>query len=921
MYARVLWIAELAREPGRHAGFLARLGAEHVDLLGYAPVPATAWVGLRGWGAAEAAIDAGEAQLAEARAALRAAVPSVGGELLLRLDGESVGEAITRYAPDVVLVGPVSARSIPAALSVLDDVVRVHRRPALWTAGRDPDARGEPLAEIVAPFDGDLRAMGPVTAFLRDRCGPTHRAALLVLDHAADVDLAELAELVGVRARLELVRPEAGVLEAMVALSAEVERRRADLVVVSDGPPRSAHTLRTWMIVVGSAWRTTAPVLVLPAAQAGEAWDGPLDASDAIVARAVAPFRVERLGSFGQPALLPDVRLAVVVPGQAFALDAEAGQLLVPGGVLPDGPGRFTVGLTRPGETDDPVLFPELTVTAVRTEAERVVLVDAAVVRPGLPALPEGPVVVAVRLRPTESFRAIRDRLARLGLPPLVLDARAILDEGNADDMPAEVDAVRLCRVAERLRAAGVHVAAVVHDAARPPHARGFLAAHVRALRDPAWLAGADAAFVPPRVVDADDVAGRLDVACAAPLVPGNRVRFDLDNHEGRDRFVELVRGAEQRIHLQQYIVYDDPVVVRQLEVELADAAARGVQIRFLVDSMYSLHGSFGATNPVLDRLAAHDNVRVIASRPVDRIAGIELLKQRDHRKLMIVDGRHAMVTGRNLSRPYYEGFDEVKLDAATSYVVVPWQDAAAWVEGPIVRDIDAAFLRAWTAFGGEPFPLLDAAAVGGHGCRFVVHEGLRDARSHEAWLALIDGARERLDVFNSFPLALEVQRALLRAVRRGVRVRVLFGNVRPLHGAAGTPFPGGAFRDLANALVHARMDAIALAGGEAWEFAVSGVPGWAPDLGPVRPHVHAKVVAVDGQWAATGSANLDLASTYWDSEVMLVVEDRDVAEDLHARLDTIVAGSLRVDPEDEQWRWRASRRATLIRYWPPLIG
>ncbi len=105
---------------------------------------------------------------------------------------------------------------------------------------------------------------------------------------------------------------------------------------------------------------------------------------------------------------------------------------------------------------------------------------------------------------------------------------------------------------------------------------------------------------------------------------------------------------------------------------------------------------------------------------------------------------------------------------------------------------------------------------------------GLRDAYTLEAYLALVETARSHVYVVKTFPLQLEVQRALLRAVRRGVRVRVLCGNVLPLHGASPEPFggAGASLRGLATQLVHARLDALVAAGADAYQFAVRGVPG-----------------------------------------------------------------------------------------------
>ncbi len=118
----------------------------------------------------------------------------------------------------------------------------------------------------------------------------------------------------------------------------------------------------------------------------------------------------------------------------------------------------------------------------------------------------------------------------------------------------------------------------------------------------------------------------------------------------------------------------------------------------------------------------------------------------------------------------------------------VPWLDAGARVEGPAVAALERSFLQAWTEAGGRLRHRRDPAC-GPTPARVVVHHGLRDASTLEAYLALIETAKSHVYAVNGFPLILEIQHAFLRALRRGVRVRALFGNLTPTHD--GTPFEG----------------------------------------------------------------------------------------------------------------------------------
>ena len=251
---------------------------------------------------------------------------------------------------------------------------------------------------------------------------------------------------------------------------------------------------------------------------------------------------------------------------------------------------------------------------------------------------------------------------------------------------------------------------------------------------------------------------------------------------------------------------------------------------------------------------------------------------------------------------------------------MVPWLDAGARLEGPAVAALEGSFLEAWTDAGGRAFDIAPCPQAGTAAARVIVHRGLRDAHTVDAYIGLIDSARSHVYVINGFPLLLEIQHALLRALRRGVRVRTLIGNLTPRHGAGPFSGPWSAARTMATSFVHSRMDPIVAAGGECYEFVVPHQPGWDGSVGDIRPHVHAKALSVDGLMCAVGSANLDVTAGYWESELLLVVEDRSLATAVEARLDELLAASRRVDPDDPDWQQRAERRRWM-RYWPGVLS
>ncbi|MGZ7078525.1 MAG: phospholipase D-like domain-containing protein, partial [Thermoanaerobaculia bacterium] len=137
-----------------------------------------------------------------------------------------------------------------------------------------------------------------------------------------------------------------------------------------------------------------------------------------------------------------------------------------------------------------------------------------------------------------------------------------------------------------------------------------------------------------------------------------------------------------------------------------------------------------------------------------------------------------------------------------------------------------------------------------------------------------------------------------------------------------GQPFKGpwSTARTEATDLVHSRMDALVAAGAEAYQFAVREQAGWSRGLGVIHPHVHAKVMSIDGEVCSVGSANLDITAGYWENELMLIIEDASITRALETRIDQLIAGSERIDRNDPVWQQTAQRRKWM-RHWPGLLS
>lgn len=830
--------------------------------------------------------------------ALRACAGSLarGAEVMLaeELGAGALEELARDEAVDLVAAAGLSASAIPLLAGLRKSLTL----PLLWI-GAAPAAEG-PMREIACVAIG-ARARGAVAAFLRDHGSAGLRCTILG-PRVPDVRLTEALSIGGIDAHIEFASSGGAGLLA------------PDLLVVAHLPGA--------LLAVPPPW--PAPVLVLPPLAAPRTLLRRIDAADAVDLGGPSRVRITLEVGVGRLEPIPDQEIAFVVRGRiAGRARSQDGFVELPAGD-PESYGLFRATAAEGG---DPVAEVEVRIEVLRQGALPLYLFDADLPDDDLARLARiggsgGPDLLAVRLRPVRSCAWLRARLASFGLPERVADASAVLDEGAALDVPEEAGPVRLARVAARMRGAGMPVAAVVHGGPHTPRALGFAAFRA----DEITQAPMDAAltvgplphlFEPP--AQRQTLASLLDGATGAAAIPGNRIELELDNPTARGWLLDAIARAERRIHFQVYMALDDDVGA-EVESALAAAAARGVTVRVVVDSLHGLHGSFGLVNPLFSRLGARPGVELRVLRPVAGAPSIEDLKQRDHRKVVVVDGALALVGGRNLSHEYYTGFDEVRLGPDSPWREVPWLDAGARVEGPAVAALERSFLDAWTAAGGLPFEVLPQETAGNATVRVVVHHGLRDVTTLETYLALIDTARSHIWTVNGFPLLLEIQRALLRAMARGVRVRAIAGRTTPTHEE--TPFrgPWSTARRAACELVDSRLDALVAAGAGVYRLAVRERPGWAPGLGTVHPHVHAKVVSVDGRVCTVGSANLDVTAAYWEDEHLLVVEDETVAGSLEARLEEIAGSSLRIRPDAPEWSEAARRRTWMLR-WPGLLS
>lgn len=160
--------------------------------------------------------------------------------------------------------------------------------------------------------------------------------------------------------------------------------------------------------------------------------------------------------------------------GKLDVIGASGAALDLPSGIG-DSLGMYR---TTGKEASDPLALVEAGVSVLRAGSRPIILFDAEIETDRLSLMASAPWAdpVGVRLRPTHSFALLRRKLSATGLPPRVIDASALLGEGDGSDVHDIADAVRLARTATRMRADGFRVAAIVYRGRHEPATHGFAA-------------------------------------------------------------------------------------------------------------------------------------------------------------------------------------------------------------------------------------------------------------------------------------------------------------------------------------------------------------------------------------------------------------------------------------------------------------
>lgn len=350
-------------------------------------------------------------------------------------------------------------------------------------------------------------------------------------------------------------------------------------------------------------------------------------------------------------------------------------------------------------------------------------------------------------------------------------------------------------------------------------------------------------------------------------VVHGNAVEL-LENGRYFDVLLERIGAARYSVHFETFL-WKECSVGRRLADALSRQARAGVRVRVLLDA----NGAKGIAPQTIAQmreagcsvLMFHDN----------SWRNIGLFNERDHRKLVVIDGREALLGGHCIVDTWLGNAEDHQHNA----------DISVRVRGPIVTLLQGVFSENWIGegselFGGEEcFPrLADAGTIAMH-VAYLKPEGSPSAVKilHHTAICL---ARKRIWIQNPYfipqPAAID---AFGEAVQRGVDVRVLM------------PSTSGSDNPMVQHAGHRNFEKLLRCGVRLFEY----------------PHtlLHQKVMTVDGIWSAVGSSNFDDRSFETNDELTLGILDARFAGQLDAIFERYVARAQEV--ELAAWRRRGA--------------
>ena len=316
----------------------------------------------------------------------------------------------------------------------------------------------------------------------------------------------------------------------------------------------------------------------------------------------------------------------------------------------------------------------------------------------------------------------------------------------------------------------------------------------------------------------------------------------------GREKFARLfedIRQAKQSVHLEYFNFRNDSIASLLFDL-LREKRREGVEVRAVFDGF----GNDSNNKPLKKKHLASlhaDSIEIHEFDPI-RFPWVNHIWPRDHRKIVVIDGRIGYTGGMNVADYYIVGTEQVG----------EWRDMHCRIEGSAVNDLQKVFVRFWKKLTKED--LTDPKYFQGTkaGNKMV---GIANREPHTSneimrrfYVQALDNAKDSVKIINPYFMPTnQVIKALKRCAERGVKMDILISSRydEPL-----TPD-----------IVMYNMKKLIKRGAHVWRYR----PGF---------H-HSKIMTVDGKFCTVGSTNLDARGLRYDYEINALIIDKQTTLEL----------------------------------------
>ena len=341
--------------------------------------------------------------------------------------------------------------------------------------------------------------------------------------------------------------------------------------------------------------------------------------------------------------------------------------------------------------------------------------------------------------------------------------------------------------------------------------------------------------------------------------------------HEKFDSLFNDIRNAKHHVHLEYFNFRNDSINSVLIEL-LAEKAAEGVEVRAMFDAFGNMSNDSPLKRRDLEEIRAK-GIEIIKFDPIN----FPWLNHfaRDHRKIVIIDGKIGYIGGINVADYYLDGIEGVG----------KWRDMHSRVEGEAVHELQKIFLSMWEEQGGGriegvayyPVPDVagkaDVAVVDRWPCR-------TPKRMRRAYANAIHAAKDSIILVNPYFIPTPIIRnALEKAIDDGVKVSIVISEKGDI-----PMVPDGVWR-VGYQLMKRGAKVYMYTGG----------------------FNHSKVMCVDGKYCTIGSANLNSRSLMYDYETNLFVIGKEDCRELYELIDDDTENSYLLTKEKYKERscWR----------------